>query len=228
MRQRSWFIWTTALSLLPSSVFAAEMSRSSMRRRKWFIWTVAVLLLPSSVFAAEMPRSSGAFDSAKLDSVLKTLIPAITGQPGRWEGVFDGIPVLILSQDVDNRLHVVAPVAQLEALDVPILLRLLEANFTSTVDARYALFRGVLWSVFLHPLDSLTEPQLRAGLQQVVTLAKNTLDNLFEHGSILREVSPEPEGLPAGETVGESSGVQTAVIVSPARVNRRPGRCVHP
>lgn len=145
-----------------------------MTKGKWLIWAITLLLLPWSVFAADVPGAPDSLDTAKLDSLLKALIPTITGQPGRWEAVFEGAPVLILSQDAHNRMRVLAPVARLEALDVPILLRLLEANFSTALDARYALYRGVLWSVFLHPLDSLTEPALRAALQQVVTLAKTT------------------------------------------------------
>ncbi|MGH8069917.1 MAG: type III secretion system chaperone [Candidatus Entotheonellia bacterium] len=164
-----------------------------MMQPRWFISTLTLVLLPWSVFAAEVPSSPGPFDTAKLDGLLKTIISSITGTPGRWEGVFDGAPVLVMSHDGHNRMRVLAPVARLEALDAAILLRLLEANFSAALDARYALFRGMLWSVFLQPLDSLTEPELRNALQQVVTLVKRTGTTYSSTDLSLGRYPPNPE-----------------------------------
>jgi hypothetical protein len=50
---------------------------------------------------------------------------------------------------------------------------LLGANFDRALDARYASGRGYLWSVFLHPLSSLTDSEFLDGVEQVVTLARN-------------------------------------------------------
>jgi len=48
----------------------------------------------------------------------------------------------------------------------------MEANFDRTLDARYALFQGKLWSVYLHPLNSLTEEEFAAALDQVANLVE--------------------------------------------------------
>jgi hypothetical protein len=152
------------------------------------------VLLAWSVFAAEVSSSPGALGTAKLEGLIKTIIPSITGTPGRWEGVLEGVPVLIMSDDRHNRMRVLAPVARLEALDAGILLRLLEANVSSALDARYALFRGTLWSVFLHPLDALTEPELRNALQQVVTLVKTTGTTYSSTDLSFGRYSPNVEG----------------------------------
>ena len=165
-----------------------------MTQPRWFIWAIALVFLPWSVFAAEVPSSPGSLDTARLDGLLKTIMPALTGQSGRWQGVVEGVPVLVMSHVGHNRMRVLAPVARLEALDAGILLRLLEANFSSALDARYALFRGTLWSVFLHPLDSLTEPELRNALQQVVTLVKTTGTTYVSTGLSFGRYPPNPEG----------------------------------
>jgi hypothetical protein len=99
-----------------------------------------------------------------------------------------------MSHDGHNRMRVLAPVGRLEALDAGILLRLLEANFSSALDARYALFRGTLWSVFLHPLESLTEPELQNALQQVVTLVKTTGTTYASTDLAFGRYPPNPEG----------------------------------
>ena len=48
---------------------------------------------------------------------------------------------------------------------------LLAANFDRALDARYAVARGYVWSVFIHPLSLLTDAQFIDGVSQVVTLA---------------------------------------------------------
>src|ERR671919_589287 len=53
-----------------------------MMQPRWFIWTITLVLLPWSLFAAEGPSSSGALDTAKLDGLLKTIIPSIRRVPG--------------------------------------------------------------------------------------------------------------------------------------------------
>ena len=49
---------------------------------------------------------------------------------------------------------------------------MIQANFDSLLVARYAVARGVLWSVLLHPLGSLTESQFLIGVGQTVNLAR--------------------------------------------------------
>lgn len=47
------------------------------------------------------------------------------------------------------------------------LRRVLEANFHSALDAKYAVFGDVLWSTFMHPLSSLSVEDATAGIDQV-------------------------------------------------------------
>jgi hypothetical protein len=48
---------------------------------------------------------------------------------------------------------------------------MLQANFDTALDARYSVAKGVLWSLYLHPLESLSDEQFLASLGQVVNLA---------------------------------------------------------
>ena len=66
-----------------------------------------------------------------------------------------------------------SPVAAQDQLDKDELTRLLEANFGSALDAKYALRDGTLWSVFTHPLGELTDEQFLDCLAQVFNLANN-------------------------------------------------------
>lgn len=81
--------------------------------------------------------------------------------------------VYVLTDEPHNRMRIMSPVVVEEDIDDRELRRLLEANFDRALDARFALADGIVWSVFVHPLDSLSEPLLLDGLAQVVQLAGN-------------------------------------------------------
>ena len=50
-------------------------------------------------------------------------------------------------------------------------MRLMQANFDTALDARYAVAQGRLWGVFIHPLSPLEHDQFLSGLAQTVNLA---------------------------------------------------------
>lgn len=69
-----------------------------------------------------------------------------------------------------DRMRVIIAIADAEALDKELLYRILQANFDSALDARYAIARGILWSTFLHPLESLTEMDFIMGVGQAINI----------------------------------------------------------
>ena len=48
---------------------------------------------------------------------------------------------------------------------------MMQANFDSALDARYAIAQGLLWATYIHPLAPLQKNQLISGVGQVVNLA---------------------------------------------------------
>jgi hypothetical protein len=82
-----------------------------------------------------------------------------------------------------NRMRILAPVARTDALSGEHYVRVLEANFHTALDARYATSDGVLYSIFLHPLSSLGEAQLRSALYQVASLA-GTFGTTYTSGTL--------------------------------------------
>lgn len=112
--------------------------------------------------------------NARLEQVLKSLDSNIKGGKGRWEMVRDGIPVLVLTDESHNRMRVIAPAAEVKQTDQQVLMKMMEANFATALDARYAIFKGIVWAAFIHPLDSLRERDLVSAIRQVTTLVKTT------------------------------------------------------
>ncbi|MEM7767302.1 MAG: type III secretion system chaperone [Pseudomonadota bacterium] len=72
-----------------------------------------------------------------------------------------------------DRMRIVTPVAPAADLSAEDLERLMQANFDSALDARYAIAQGAVWSVFIHPLSSLTTEDFASGIGQTVNLVRS-------------------------------------------------------
>jgi hypothetical protein len=122
----------------------------------------------------DLQRPNDSMTDDRLEQILKTLEPSIKGKKGRWQFARDGIPLMVLTDESGNRMRIVAPITGTVDATLYTLLRMMEANFVTALDARYALFQGMIWVTYVHPLDSLRERDFLAGLQQVITLVKTT------------------------------------------------------
>jgi len=108
----------------------------------------------------------------KLQQILTMESTKIVGQPGNWRAVYKGIPVIVITDTAANRMRIIAPILDEKKLPSTELKRLLEANFDTALDAKYALYRGVLWSTFVHPLGNLTTDEFKDALKQVYNLLR--------------------------------------------------------
>lgn len=94
---------------------------------------------------------------------------------GRWMAqTQEGSRVIIIADQNHDRVRVMTPISEIDAADPELLFKLLAANFGSALDARYAVNRGYLWALFLHPLSDCRPSTLQDGIRQVATLARNT------------------------------------------------------
>ena len=92
------------------------------------------------------------------------------------------VPILIVMDPGANRMRAMVPIASAEGLTEADLLRMMQANFDSALDARYAVANGRVWGVFLHPLAELERDQLISGLAQVVSVAQ-TYGSFYSSGA---------------------------------------------
>ena len=81
------------------------------------------------------------------------------------------VPVMIIADPDADRMRAMVPIRSAEGLDAEELMRLMQANFDTALDARYAVAQGRLWGTFIHPLSPLEETQLISALAQTVTVA---------------------------------------------------------
>ena len=109
----------------------------------------------------------------RLDGLIRQTSKTVKGEAGYWQIKIGGRDVLVITDARHNRMRIMSPVAAQDQLDKDELIRLLEANFGSALDSKYALRDGTLWSVFTHPLAELTDEQFLDCMAQVANLADN-------------------------------------------------------
>ena len=81
--------------------------------------------------------------------------------------------MLLVADPNADRMRVMTPIARLADLPAELPQRLLQANFDSALDARYAIANELVWGVFVHPLTSLTEADLLSGIGQTANVAQS-------------------------------------------------------
>ena len=86
---------------------------------------------------------------------------------------YKGVSIVCVSDGNHDRMRLIAPIAKVDTLQPAQLDVLLVANFHTTLDARYAVSEGVVYAAFLHPLSTLSRPQLESAIRQVSALFLN-------------------------------------------------------
>ncbi len=119
--------------------------------------------------------------NAKLLELIKRIDPNPTGRVGNWQVKFEGHAVQIITDEKANRMRMVTGIAKAESLDKVKLYRIMQANFESALDARYAIAQKIVWSTYIHPLSALTEKEFYSGLGQTLSLAR-TYGTTFSSG----------------------------------------------
>ena len=127
---------------------------------------------------AEPPMS---FD--RMIEILLALDPEATPVPQSIGLTIGDVPILVMSDPAANRMRAMVPIASAEGLTEADLMRMMQANFDTALDARYAVANDRLWSVYIHPLRELETEQLISGLAQTVVLAL-TYGTFYASGSM--------------------------------------------
>ncbi|MDX2019017.1 MAG: hypothetical protein SF187_02155 [Deltaproteobacteria bacterium] len=103
---------------------------------------------------------------------------------------------MVITDEAADRMRAMAIVSE-QPIDPERMRVLLEADFDTALDAKYALWEGKLWSVFVHPLSTLSDSEVTNGIVQVVNLVKtygssySSTDMQFSPGS--RQPTPGAE-----------------------------------
>jgi len=127
--------------------------------------------LPFAVQKSAEPAEAESMTNDAIDEILRAEVEALERQGPVWMFEYNGIVMVVVSDESSDRMRIVAPIVPVEELpDARLLFVLMEANFHTALDARYATSDGVVYSTFIHPLSSLTGEDFRSALDQVSNL----------------------------------------------------------
>ena len=98
--------------------------------------------------------------------------------PGSYQVETPDYRLLILLSDDQSWLRVLLPIVSAQDAQ-PYLEELLEANFDTTQETRYALHQGVLWAVFQHSCHGLSDADFRGAIERLLFLHQQGLNDSF-------------------------------------------------
>lgn len=120
----------------------------------------------------------------RMAEVFTALDPEAVIEPNGMSFTIANVPVTVIMDPVADRMRILVPISSAEGLDDGALLRLMQANFDTALDARYAIANNRVWATFIHPLSPLETNQLISGVAQTVTLAQ-TFGDTYSSGAVM-------------------------------------------
>ena len=141
-----------------------------MNRIPFFTCLLTGILLLSSTLTFGQP--SELMTEADIQSILKEVSAESEHEPGMSTIHFGERWILILTNEELNRLRILTPIQERATIGAEEMERMLVANFSTALDAKYSFYDQYVVSTYSHPMDSLSEDQLVDALEQVVMLAR--------------------------------------------------------
>lgn len=133
---------------------------------------ITILFLVGLCYAGIAQSAFDKMNNEKMQKILLREADKVEGRLGNWQVAYKEALVLVVTDENFNRMRIITPIIRLEDLPEDQYKILLESNFDKALDAKYAIFDEMVWSVFTHPLGELTVEQFKDALKQVVTLSK--------------------------------------------------------
>ncbi len=138
---------------------------------------VLSLLMSTPAIAQDAPMTP-----ERLVEIIQDIDPDATVTTGGIELIIQDIPVLVVFAPAADRMRAMVPIASVEDVTPDEMERMMQANFDTALDARYAIAQGRVWGVFIHPLAALEREQFLSALVQTVNLAR-TYGTLYSGGA---------------------------------------------
>lgn len=125
------------------------------------------------VFVAFLGFSSQSqnMSSSDLEKIIYVVSDSIRGDNGNWQFMLKGRILVCITDEKNNRMRIMSPIVEQKTLDYSDMLKLMEANFHTALDVRYAISDDILWSIFIHPLKELHKDEVLSAIHQVYAAA---------------------------------------------------------
>lgn len=151
------------------------------------LFLLLLLLVTNNGYAAAGSgdkKLSTSMNNERLSGLIKRIDNNVKARPGYWQFSIEESEVIVITDESADRMRIISGVTKVDKLEPAILMRLLQANFDSALDARYAVANGVLWSAYIHPLSSLQDKQFLEAVGQVVNLT-STFGSSYSSGALI-------------------------------------------
>ncbi|UWQ90927.1 hypothetical protein K3727_19630 [Rhodobacteraceae bacterium M382] len=143
--------------------------------------SVILAALVGAASAQEAPEPPMSYE--RLGKIIFALDPEAQPQGTGFRLTIADVGVLVVTDTRADRMRAMVPIRDAAGISAQELMRMMQANFDSALDARYAVANGTLWAVFIHPLSPLEKNELILGLGQAVNVAK-TYGTLYSGGGV--------------------------------------------
>ena len=129
------------------------------------------------------PAAARDYSLDRMAALLSRLDPDAERAGAAFRLTVEDVPVTVVTDPRADRMRAMVPIRSASGLSPEDLRRMMQANFDSVLDARYAVAEGRVWAVFIHPLRALDDAQLISGIGQTVNAAL-TYGTLFSSGAL--------------------------------------------
>lgn len=130
----------------------------------YILITVLSLTVTFSVQSQNMNNSD-------LEKIIYVVADSLRGNTGNWQFMIKDRILVCITDEKNNRMRIMSPIIKQKELAFQDMLKLMEANFHTALDVKYAISEEVLWSVFIHPLKQLDKDGVLSAINQVYAAA---------------------------------------------------------
>ena len=109
---------------------------------------------------------------ARLRALIFGLADQAEGGEHAWHFIYRGVQMACMTDSGYGRMRIVAPIIEASELRPDHMYAMLDANYHSALDARYAISDGMVMVAFIHPLAPLDEGLVESAMRQVASAVK--------------------------------------------------------
>ncbi|VAW78948.1 hypothetical protein MNBD_GAMMA12-3239 [hydrothermal vent metagenome] len=153
-----------------------------------------LFLIPLLFFVSNSIFSADKMTQANLEKIIKSLATKSKGNKGVVAFTYKQVNMLLVSNVTHNRMRIISPVIRYKKLSRQQLDTIMQSNYHKSLDARYAVSNGILYSAYIHPLKELSITQIKSALIQVANLAisfgKQYSSGVLKFGNSKKKTSP--------------------------------------
>ncbi len=125
--------------------------------------------------------AEGTMTLEKMGKIIRRLDDTAKRRKNGWQLTVEKVPVVVVTDQKHNRMRILIAIRKTSEVSQDELTRMMQANFDTALDARYAIAHDIVWATFIHPLSELHDRQFITAVGQTVNLA-TTYGTTFSSG----------------------------------------------